>query len=242
VAVDLGKQYGPLPLGAWIVVVGGGLGIAYWQSTKSSGDEEPEIVEDTGSPDGVGEGPGGYEYVPPSDSSGSDVDYSSNEAWGQAAINWLVANGYDAGISNSAITKALAGGVDVEGNKMSVQEWSLWSLALIEFGSPPYPVNVSPPSSTPGPTKPPTDSDTPTPITVPRPEPEKPGNTPGHYTYVTVKGDTPTLIVKKTNKMFGVKNSWGDIFKFNQKWRDDKISVQYAFAGGHIWWIPKNKK
>src|SRR3546814_7745860 len=57
----------------------------------------------------------------------SSPTYASNEAWGVAAINWLIAQGYSPGLANSAVTKALAGGVDIEGNKMSVQEWSLWT-------------------------------------------------------------------------------------------------------------------
>ena len=44
--IDFGKQIGPLPLGAWIVVVGGGLGIAVW-NRKNGSNDAPIPVEDT---------------------------------------------------------------------------------------------------------------------------------------------------------------------------------------------------
>lgn len=84
--IDFGKQIGPLPVGAWIAVVGGGLAIAYWQRNSGSGDVE--VVEDTSGDGGVGAGPG--QFVPvtpvPEDSDGTP-EYASNEAWGQAAVN-----------------------------------------------------------------------------------------------------------------------------------------------------------
>jgi len=245
-SLDMGKQVGPLPLGAWVVVVGGGLAIAYWQYSQGSGSDEPEIVEDTGSPEGVGEGPG-WTYVPPNVDDSDSVEYESNEQWGVAAVNWLTAQGYNAATSNNAITKALAGGVDIDGNKMSIQEWSLWSLALVQFGSPPYPVSVSPPTSVPGPTNPPkpppnNKPGSPKPIVIPRPDPEKPGRTPHHYRYITVPGDTPLSIARKTNKQYNLKNTWIDIYRFNQKWREDPVRTSDAFRGGGIWWIPKKRQ
>ncbi len=58
--LDLGKQIGPLPLGAWIVVVGGGLGIALY--TRRMG-QSSEPVIDTSPDPGVGEG--GFQPTPP---------------------------------------------------------------------------------------------------------------------------------------------------------------------------------
>jgi len=238
--IDFGKQVGPLPLGAWVVVVGGGLAIAYWQRNAGSG--EVEIVEDTGAPRGVGEG-ADYSYVPPTANPGdSDVpEYASNEAWGTAAINWLIAQGYPPGLASSAITKALAGGVDVEGNKMSIQEWSLWTLALQHLGSPPYPVNVAPPSTVPGPVNPP-------PAPVPNdPPPSKPptNKTPPYIVYKAVSGDTLSGIAAKTNKKYGLNNTWQDIYNFNLKYRSAsaraiiKARGPNLFFAGTTWWIPK---
>lgn len=234
--LDLGKQIGPLPLGAWIVVVGGGLAIAVWQRNSGTS-EEPEIVEDTGSPEGVGEGPGWVAVPPPSTAPGDSDSpkYESNEAWGQAAINWLIAQGYSPGISSSAITKALNGGVDYDGKKMSIQEWSLWSLALTKFGSPPYPVNVAPPTSVPGPINPPT---TPPPVKPPAPKPPS-TKIPPYISVKAVRGDTISKIAAKHGK------SWQTVWNFNLKYRNAAtVAVMKArgpnliFAGTTIW-VPK---
>lgn len=137
-ALDLGKQVGPLPLGAWIAVVGGGLGLAYYSYSKTGND--PTVVDDTGSQPGVGDGSLSQwtPTSPPSTSTGvgDDVVPVTNEAWGVRAINWLIAQGYDATESDSAIRKYLAG----NDPKPSVKEFVLQGMALSHFGSPPQPL------------------------------------------------------------------------------------------------------
>lgn len=227
--MDLGKQIGPLPLGAWIAVVAGGLGIALWSRQKSA--EAPVVVEDTSGTPGVGEG-GTGSWIdigkPPTDNT-SPVGYASNEAWGQAAINWLIAQGYAPGIASAAITKALAGGSDIDGNKMSIQEWSLWTLALKQLGAPPQPVNVSPPTSVPGPVTPPTQ---PPPVKPPAPKPGKPvppvvtptpqPSGPGRYAEWRISAQNPTLshLVAASNRKNGTNLSWQSVWEFNLKWRN----------------------
>ena len=251
--IDFGKQVGPLPLGAWVVVVGGGLGIALWTRRSGSADEEPEIVEDTSGDEGVGEGAGTPGWIPvnppttaPEDSDGK-VTYESNEAWGAAATNWLIAQGYAPGLAASAITKALNGGTDISGNKMSIQEWSLWSLALVKFGSPPYPVNVPPPTNVPGPITPtPKPPVTPTPKPPPvKPIPPKPGGSkpipkiPPHYVVKAKRGDSISKIAARYKK------DWRTVWNFNLKYRNAAtVAVMKArgpnliFAGTTIW-VPK---
>lgn len=230
----MGKQIGPLPLGAWIAVVAGGLGIALWSRNNGTA-EEPEIVEDTSGDDGVGEGGSGQwvDLNPPA--KGGEIEYATNEAWGQAAINWLIAQGYPAALSTNAITKGLTGGVDINGTKMSVQEWALWSLALAKFGSPPQPVTVVPPTSTPGPVTPKPDPVTPTPVTP------KPGGNkiPPHHVVKAVRNDTISKIAAKYGK------SWQTVWNFNLKYRSAAtVAIMKArgpnliFAGTTIW-VPK---
>lgn len=237
--LDLGKQVGPLPLGAWIAVVAGGLGIALWARNQDSG--APVVTEDVSGVPGVGEGaiPGQYVDVTPQPPSESDeITYASNEAWGQAAVNWLIAQGYQPGLASSAITKALAGGVDIDGNKMSIQEWALWSLALTKFGSPPYPVNVAPPSNTPGPVTPTEPPDDGTPST-PKPPTNK---VPAHWTYKAKRGDTLSGI---SQKYYGTPNRWREIYNFNLKYRNPATAAiirargPNLFFAGSTWWVPK---
>jgi LysM repeat protein len=241
--MDLGKQIGPLPLGAWIAVVAGGLGIALW-TRKQDSSSAPTPVEDTSTDPGVGTGGSGMfiPLNPGSTGATGSPTYDTNEAWGQAAITWLIAQGYQAGLANSAITKGLAGGQDTSGNKMSVQEWSLWSLALAHLGPPPTPVNVSPPTGTPGPVdNGGGDNTTPTP-----PTPKPPSNkVPAHYVYTAVHGDTLSGIALKTNKQYNLHNSWQDIYNFNIKYRSPataaiiKARGPNKFYAGSTWWIPK---
>jgi LysM repeat protein len=232
--MDLGKQYGPLPLGAWIAVVAGGLGIALWTKQGGSSPDEEEIVEDTSGDEGVGEGPS-WTAVPPPTGAPGGVTYESNEAWGQAAVNYLIAQGYGAALAQSAISKALAGGVDIDGNKMSIQEWALWSLALTKFGSPPYPVFVAPPTTVPGPVTP----NDPPPTTDP-PGPKPPDNkVPPHHVVKAVRGDSISKIAAKYGK------GWKETWDFNLKYRSAAtVAIMKArgpnliFAGTTIW-VPK---
>lgn len=236
-ALDLGKQIGPLPLGAWAAVVAGGLGIALY-TRNSGGSDTPQVVEDTSGDAGVGEG-GSGQWVntnPPAATGSGTVTYESNEAWGQAAVNFLISQGYSPALASSAITKALAGGIDIDGHKMSIQEWSLWSIALAKLGSPPYPVNVSPPTSVPGPVD--TgggDDTTPTP---PTPKPPTTG-VPAHWVEVAKRGDSISSLAAKHGK------GWKETWDFNLKYRSAATRALFKARGpnliyaGTTIWVPK---
>jgi hypothetical protein len=186
-ALDLGKEIGPLPLGAWIAVIAGGLGIAVWSKNSAptaaaGGGTGPTVVEDIGSPAGVGDGSvGGWLPTNPVTSPTGTPEITTNEQWGNQAINWLIAQGYEPTWCYSAITKALLGGVG--DNALSAREYVLWGLALARFGAPPTAVSVPPPGALPPPPglPPPTDPDAPTPgqpppppITLPPDDPDYP--------------------------------------------------------------------
>lgn len=233
--MDLGKQIGPLPLGAWIAVVAGGLGIALWSKNQNSGSNDPEIVEDTSGDAGVGTGGSGqWVDTNPPPATGT-ITYDTNEAWGQAAINYLIAQGYPTALATNAITKGLSGGVDINGTKMSIQEWALWSLALAKFGSPPQPVTVVPPTSTPGPVTPTPDPVTPTP-TTPKPGGNK---VPAHWVEIAKRGDSISKIAARHNK------GWQETWNFNLKYRSKATAAimkargpNLIYAGTQIW-VPK---
>jgi hypothetical protein len=254
-AIDFGKQVGPLPLGAWVIVVGGGLGIALW--SRQNGGDEPEIVEDTSGDPGVGEGggtPGWLPINPPSTGSdNSGAVYETNEEWARAAITWLIAQNYDPGVSNSAITKGIAGGQDISGNKMSMQEWALWSLALKKFGSPPQPVNVPPPVSVPGPVTPAPNPPpvrppvTKPPVVRPMPTPRPvPGPTKLRYRtiYITPAARSLSAAVAAYNRKYGTRHTWQDVWNYNLKNRPASTVKTLKNRGpnkvylGSSFWIP----
>jgi hypothetical protein len=149
---DLGKQIGPLPLGAWIAVVAGGLGIAYYgrRSGSQAAVTDAGVVDDTGTPDGTADGSvGGWTPTTPTGTTTDPGAPTDNDQWGNLAINYLISQGYDPAWSFSAITKALDGGRG--SSKLSVREYALWRAALRHLGAPPIPVIVPAPGGLPGP-------------------------------------------------------------------------------------------
>lgn len=137
--MDLGKQYGPLPLGAWVAVVAGGLGIAYY-STRGRGNS-PTLVNDTSGSPGVGTG-GVSSWIQNTPPAGSDTVAqapTTNEEWARLAINYLIAQGYDPALSDSTIRKYL------ESSPLTLAEYALSKIALAKLGSPPQPLPNPPP-------------------------------------------------------------------------------------------------
>lgn len=134
-AVDLGKQIGPLPLGAWAAVVAGGLGIAFY--TRQQGTKTVDVpVNDTSGDTGVGAGPGWIAVTPPTTGPPSAGKPTTNEEWAVAATNYLINAGYDAPTADLAIRKYL------ESGDLSIQERALVGLALVFLGAPPVPLPV----------------------------------------------------------------------------------------------------
>jgi LysM repeat protein len=208
---DLGKQVGPLPLGAWIVVVAGGLGIAYYTRKSGGGNTEPETVEDTSTDPGVGTGQvGGWTNTQPSTTTPAATTPTTNEEWGQQAINGMIALGYSPTLADSAIRKYL------NAETLSVSEFTIIGLALARFGSPPSPLppnGQTPPTTTPIP-KPPSTVPKPT-VPKPKPPPKKPTTTTKKYRYYTVKkGDNLWNI---SRKYYGTGVKWGTIYSANRK-------------------------
>jgi hypothetical protein len=140
---DLGKQVGPLPLGGWLVVVAGGLGIGYFiNRNMANSAPEPDLTQMTESD--VGKGGGQFVYDPPTSVDRPEEAPDTNEAWAARAITWLIAQRHDPITSNSAVMKFLSS------STLTQQEQALISLVLAHQGPPPTP--VPPPETTPPPT------------------------------------------------------------------------------------------
>ncbi len=198
-ALDLGKMYGPMPLGAWMAVVGGGVGIALW-SRGQGGGGEPEIVDDTSGVPGVGEGGNpDWEVTTPTAPPGNVAPtIQTNDQWAVAAINYLIASGYDATVAHSAISKA------INSEALSAQEWVMWRMALMKLGSLPDPI--------PGPTQ---KAPVPGPVTPtpkpPTPKPPAPKPVPKKFRYYIVRpGDNLTKIGKRYGR------TWQQLYNANR--------------------------
>lgn len=169
-AMNLGKQYGPLPLGGWIAVIIGGLGIGFFiNRSQGSGSGS----SDTGSEEPVGEssgaGGGQFIYDPPTGVPTPDTgtEVTDNLTWAKRAKDYLAAlPGVDAVQAANAIERYLSG------MSLSIAERALVNLAIAQFGNPPE--GVTPVDDKPPVVKPPTDgTNTPKPKPQPRPEPVK---------------------------------------------------------------------
>jgi hypothetical protein len=207
-AVDLGKQVGPLPLGAWFIVVGSGLGLAYYGYKNQSA--APTEVRDTSGDTGVGQGGTGdwLNTNPPTTDPNAAVQgpATTNEEWAVRAINALIALNYNPALADSAIRKYISG------VQPSVSEWALITIALARFGSPPQPLPIE--DGTPGPP-----SQAPPPVTThPPPTTNPPPTTKPKYRYYTVK-PWPA----KGSTLWGIAeiyyhtgNKWPDIYNANR--------------------------
>ena len=239
-APDLSKMVGPLPLGAWIAVVGGGVGLMFYtrrQNANAVPTNPDQAPEDTGTTPGVGVGGSGQfvDVTPPANGTGDTNSAATNDEWGVSAITYLNARGNPAGAVNSAITKFL------NEQQLNAQEYALVSMALAHFGSPPTPV-LGPYG--PGAILPPVVGGGTTPTAAPRwPVPKAP-----FFTYVIQSGDTLPTIGYHYNI------SAGNLYFYNAATLDrrarltgNKVNSQrgkYIYAGTPIvipWQLPGMK-
>jgi hypothetical protein len=208
-AVDLGKQVGPLPLGAWFVVVGSGLGLAYY-GYKNQNTAPKQVVDDTSGTPGVGTGSVStwLPNTPPNSDPNAPVQgpATTNDEWAVRAINALIAMNYNPALADSAIRKYISG------VQPSVSEWALITIALARFGSPPQPLPIE--SGTPGPP-----SQAPPPVSTPPP----PVNTPPPTTKPKYRYYTVRPWPAKGSTLWGISEiyyhtggKWPDIYNANR--------------------------
>lgn len=155
-ALNLGKQIGPLPAGAWVGVVGGGLAIAYFinRDQKNSSDESEDVQVGES---GVGTGGGGFIYNPPQEATGPVIE-KTNHQWGITATNHLVSLGNSPTEADNAVRKYLSSEI------LTVKETGMINIVVRQFGAPPEPLS---PTEQPPPTNqpPPASTAKPSPVT-----------------------------------------------------------------------------
>lgn len=135
---DLGKQIGPLPLGAWIGVVAGGLGLA-WYVNRNSGASTSAPIEETsgtGLAAETGVGTGGQQFIYDPPQTGSQASYTTNDEWGRAAILYLISQGKNPATATTAVTKYLAE------QTISAEQMAMISSAIGSLGPPPTLINT----------------------------------------------------------------------------------------------------
>ncbi len=202
---SLKAKVGPLPLYVWLIA---GVAIWYYFSRKNAASATGAANQQTDPAGNIGsiDPATGYVYGTPEDtaalaannagtgggltgsggsgSSGSTVggQYSDDQAWGNAAINYLVGLGIDPATANEAIGQFLAG------QQLTTQQQADVNEAIQALGAPPQP---------PGPV-----GTAPAPIVTPPPGVTPPGgqtmatNPPSGF---TVTSKNPTSIGLKWN-------------------------------------------
>lgn len=140
--LDLGKQVGPLPLGAWLAIVAGGLGLGYYINKRQKAPEpEPQLLAERG----VGEGGGQFIYEPPTTGTTPAIE-ETNLTWGRKATDWLTSTGVDPYAADQAIRKYL------QAEQLTIAEKAMVNLVLTRFGAPPEPLPPAEPTPAPTPT------------------------------------------------------------------------------------------
>lgn len=129
----LDKKIGPLPLGVWLIVVAGGLGLGFYINSRSGGASAEEPGEEQQGDSGVGRG-GAWVPIAPAPAPPSDEVPETNVEWGKRVLNWLIGMKYDPGIADNAVRKYLYG------EKLDLAEQAMINAALVKFGAPPEPI------------------------------------------------------------------------------------------------------
>lgn len=146
---EMGKMIGPLPLGAWVAVVGGAL--AYYAYNRKQADvvpadttATPTSVDTSGIPtdqQAVGDGTtGGWIYNPPTNT----TPQTSQRDWESAAISYLDGQGYDPALVETSVVRY------INGQQLGPREVTLIRVAIRGVGSPPNPRQIftTPPPKT----------------------------------------------------------------------------------------------
>jgi hypothetical protein len=202
--VDFGKSYGPLPLGAWVAVIGGGLGIA-WYTTQKGGKSAGTVVDTSGVP-GVGTGGQSLwvQNTPPVTSAVADDKFETNEEWARAAVNFLIAQGFDAALADTAIRKYL------ESKPLSLSENALVKLALAKYGAPPVLLPEPPPlPEIPKPVEP-------TPVAPPPPPPSQPSPGQVRWIWVTPWPTKCSTLWGISSVAYGTGTKWPTLYNANR--------------------------
>lgn len=223
---DWGRMVGPLPLGAWVAVVGGGLAAMYWTSSKPGGvgNSGGYTMVSNSTEDGVGEGGSGqWVDLTPRQVIGEPARPETNDTWAKAAIDYLIASGYSPTLAQQAISRMMSGA------QLTPQEKALADIAMIKLGSPPGALSpteknvpINPPVIALPTPKPPAPKPVPKPAPKPVPSPAK------VRTYRVVRGDNLTKIGRKYGK------TWQQIFNANK----DKIKNPNLIYPGQVLKIP----
>jgi hypothetical protein len=140
------KKVGPLPMGVWIAVIAGALGLAYYLnrsggmlSASSDNQQLPQPEISTAGVAGVGRNAAGWSYSPPPPTKNpTKQKITTNNEWGQAAVKYLISQNYPPNLADSAVRNYLGG------QELTSNEQALIAEVLKKLGEPPELVATHP--------------------------------------------------------------------------------------------------
>lgn len=129
----LTEQVGPLPGGAWLAVIGGGLAIGYLGRRKRTAANTAPVPADTAQ---WQSSQGAVQYVGPGTgvTSMGTPKPATNEEWAQQAVSVLIGMGTLASKATNAISHVL---YPDSANPTSADDSALYNLASTRIGPPP---------------------------------------------------------------------------------------------------------
>lgn len=141
----LSKQVGPLPMGVWLAIIGGGLVISFYISNKNSKGGKNAEGTNTSAPSAlVYTGVGGNSSDTTNATAPTTAKFQTNEAWAVAAKNYLISQGIDGKEASDAVD------LYINGQALNAKQNAMVSNAIRGVGSPPN--SLPPVTGTPTPT------------------------------------------------------------------------------------------
>lgn len=153
----LTKEVGPLPVGIWILAIGGGLGVSLWLSSRAKSKPDDE-VETEFAADGVdpyqlaamGRTQGALVALPGTVSAApSRSDDMTNSNWLRSMVSNLSSNGYSAYAVDIALRTYLQGDA-LTADMQAIVEKALMAGGIPPEGLPPLIPAETPVQTTPG--------------------------------------------------------------------------------------------
>lgn len=133
---DLGflkERIGPLPAGAWLAVVGGGLAIGYVGRRRKAGASTATAIPTIGQADAKGFGSLGSASFSGSTGMGTPKA-ATNEEWIRMASDNLIGRGFLADKVSNALNRIFHPSA---GNQPTIEDTSIYNAATIAIGAPP---------------------------------------------------------------------------------------------------------
>lgn len=220
------KQVGPLPMGVWIILVIGGLGMAFYFARNQEAGTEPNepVVDPEGQP-----GVGGNDSATFQPSVPGPLQFEDNDEWGNAAISWAIARGYNASQADDAVRRYLAG------ESLSEQARVIIDAVLKALGPPPIP---PPLPETPVPPPPP-------PVQPPPTQPPPPPTTPKSINVTVCKWNPKSTADDKCSTLWGMAAYYygnGALWKRIYEANKSKIKDPNVIFPGQVFVVPNPTK